>query len=140
MHENRTNSMAATHNEYVPGVCNIGRKEVEMRRAMGWVSAAVGIALLVAAVALQASPAWRLALFVPAFLSALGFLQARRGFCVQYGLAGALNFGERIGRTSSVPANEHRRQDRRSALAIIAQAAAIATILSLAAYWLPLLV
>jgi hypothetical protein len=76
-------------------------------------------------------------LFIPAFLAALGFLQARRRFCVKYGLAGAFNFGDLLGRTTSVSASDDRRQDQRASVAMIAQAAAIALVVALIAYWVP---
>lgn len=129
--------MTSSHDDYVPGVCNIGRQETKLRHALGWIAAAVGLVLLIMLTALKAAAMWRLALFFPTFVSALGFLQARRGFCVKYGLAGAFNFGDIIGRATNVTVIDDRRQDRHTSLLILAQAVAIATLVAVAAYGLP---
>lgn len=58
-------------------VCNIGPRERAIRRTSGWVMSAVSVALGLALWLGGAPRLWRAALFVPLFLAAVGFLQAR---------------------------------------------------------------
>lgn len=111
--------MAPVPQEYVPGVCNIGRAEVRLRKLVGWIGLAVTLVLWTALVAAGASAAWRLTLFVPASVAAIGYLQAAWHFCANFGLRSVLNFGPNVGKTDTVEQSEFRRQDRRKALEII---------------------
>jgi hypothetical protein len=111
--------MAPAQQQYIPGVCNIGHAEVRLRKAIGWVGLVITTALWIALAAVGASAAWRLLLFVPAAVAAVGFLQAAWHFCANFGLRGVLNFGPNVGKTDSVEQAEFRRQDRRKALEII---------------------
>jgi hypothetical protein len=61
---------------------NISAAGRRRRVRVGFVSLGISVALLVALVALRAPWYWRLLLFLPASLSAVGFLQARRHTCV----------------------------------------------------------
>ena len=83
------------------------------------------------------APAWRLLLFFPASLAAVGFLQAAWHFCAKFGLNGVFNFGPNVGRTDTVEQAEFRRQDRRTALKIIALSALAGHIVAAVAYCLP---
>jgi hypothetical protein len=130
--------MANSTDHYVPGVCNIGRAEVRMRKAVGWIGLAAAVGLWGMFIYMKASPLARLWVAGPALASAIGFLQAARGFCVNFGLAGAFNFGPKLGATDTVEQAEFRRQDRRTAIVIIAQAVVIAVLAGVAAYLAPL--
>ncbi len=57
--------------------CNIGSREQAKRRIVGMVGMAVAVAVAFGAIYLQA-PRWsRVLVFVPLWISALGFLQAK---------------------------------------------------------------
>jgi hypothetical protein len=56
---------------------NIGPRGRRQRLRFGFFFLAVSVALGIALVALHAPRGWRAALFVPAWLAALGFFQAR---------------------------------------------------------------
>lgn len=129
--------MANTTDHYVPGVCNIGRAEVRMRKAVGWIGLVAAAALWGFFVYLKAPPLTRLWVAGPALASTIGFLQAAHGFCVKFGLGGAFNFGPNVGATDTVEQAEFRRQDRRTAIRIIVQAVVVAALVGLAAYEIP---
>lgn len=72
--------MAGDDREYIPGVCNIGVGEIKKRRALGWIGLAATIVLWTTFIVLTSPAPWRLLLFVPALLAALGFIQSKQGF------------------------------------------------------------
>jgi len=123
--------------EYVPGVCNIGRAEIRQRLAIGWVALVATGALWAALIVLKFAPPWRLVLFFPAALAAIGFLQAAWHFCAKFGLGGVFNFGPNVGQTDNVEQAEFRRQDRRTALAIIGLSTLVGIVVAAAAYFIP---
>jgi hypothetical protein len=110
--------------QYVPGTCNIGPEEIALRRRAGHVGLAVTGALGAALVRSDRSPAWRLALALPAAGAASGYLQARQRFCANYGFRGLYNFDAR-GHERPVPVAGAQEQDRRRSLQIAATSAAI---------------
>jgi hypothetical protein len=110
--------------QYVPGTCNIGPEEIALRRRAGHVGLAVTAALGAALVRSDRSPAWRLALALPAAGAASGYLQARQRFCANYGFRGLYNFDAR-GHERPVPVAGAQEQDRRRSLQIAATSAAI---------------
>jgi hypothetical protein len=120
--------MSTSQGEYLPGVCNIGSREIMRRRAVG--IAALVFALISGYTLLMADDlnrAARWGVFFPLFVSAIGFIQARSKFCLAYGLAGTFNFGK-IGDMERVFDAESKKSDRRKALSILIQSALIAGI------------
>ena len=118
--------MSESNSGYLPGVCNIGSREIMRRRAVGiaaLVFALISGYTLYAADDLTKSARW--GVFFPLFVSAIGFIQARNKFCLAYGLAGTFNFGK-IGDMERVFDAESKKTDRRKALAILIQSAIIA--------------
>jgi hypothetical protein len=81
---------------------------------------------------------WRLTLFFPAFVAAIGFLQAAGHFCAKFGLEGVFNFGPHVGRTDAVEQAEFRKQDRRKAISIVGQSIAVGIAAAIGAYFLPI--
>jgi hypothetical protein len=128
--------MAAT-NEYVPGVCNIGRAEIRQRKLIGWVALAVTVGIWIAFGVFAVAPIWRLSLIVPASIAATGFLQAAWHFCATFGVLGVSNFGPNVGKTDTVEQAEFRRQDRRTALKIFALSVLAGAVVTAAAYFIP---
>jgi hypothetical protein len=111
---------------YLPGVCNIGSREILRRRAVGiaaLVFALISGYTLYAADDLSRSARW--GVFFPLLVSAIGFIQARNKFCLAYGLAGTFNFGK-IGDMERVFDIESKKVDRRKAILILLQATLIA--------------
>ena len=129
--------MANNEERYIPGICNIGRAEVRQRQLIGYISAIVTIALAVTLFVTRLAPAWRLLLFFPAAVAAVGFLQSAWHFCAKFGLDGVFNFGPEVGRTDPVAQAEFRRQDRRTALKIVGLSALAGALIAAAAYLAP---
>lgn len=127
----------ANNHEYIPGVCNIGRAEIRQRKLIGWVALTVTVGTWIALGMFGVPPLWRLTLFFPATMAAVGFLQAAWYFCAKFGLGGVFNFGANIGETDTVEQAEFRRQDRRKAIRIIALSALIGAIAAAAGYFIP---
>lgn len=120
---------------YQAGTCNIGPAEIARRRWTGHVGLATTAVLLGVLLALDA-PTWmRLILFVPAAISAAGYLQAHFRFCADYGWRGVFNVGERAGhgRTTAVADAAARRADRRRAMLISLGSGAIGLTVTLLA-------
>jgi len=129
--------MANPTDDYIPGACNIGREEVRWRKAMAWIGVVGMLGLWGGLAYAKASPLARLWVGGPALMAALGFLQARRGFCVKYGLGGAFSFGPEVGRTEPVEQAEARRQDRDASIRLIGQSVLFAALVALAAFAIP---
>ena len=61
-----------------------------------------------------------LILFIPAFASSIGFIQAYNHFCVNFGWRGLFNFSPEIGKTETVVQKEFQKQDQLQAIKLIA--------------------
>jgi hypothetical protein len=135
--------LVTSDHHYIPGVCNIGRAEIRQRKLLAWIALAVTIGLWIAFWLFEVAPLWRLTLFFPAAMSAIGFLQAAWHFCAAFGLGGVFNFGPSVGRTDKVRREDtaeqaaFRRQDRRTAIQIIALSALVGAIVAAAGYFAP---
>lgn len=110
--------------QYVPGTCNIGPAEIAMRRRVGHTGLIATVVLAAVLLALDAVPAWRLLLALPAALAAAGYLQAWLRFCANFGFRGVYNF-DALGHEQRVAAEEARAQDRRRAILVGVGSAAI---------------
>ncbi len=112
--------------EYVAGACNIGPEEIARRQRAAQAGLIATIVLGGALVALGAPSGIgpRLLIALPLTGAAIGWIQARRRFCMAYGLAGTFNF-ETIGNMSRVADPAALAADRRTALIIAAQGLAV---------------
>lgn len=126
--------MSDLKKEYLPGVCNIGPAEKRMRRRAGWVGLAATIVLWALFIVLRVAAPWRIFLLLPAMLGASGFLQAAMSFCVNFGMRGVQNFGDKVGRVAVVEVLEDRRKDRRRSLRIVSYSFGIAIIVAAVGY------
>lgn len=122
--------------QYIPGVCNIGPQEIKMRMMVGWVSLIITLALGAVLFYLPISPWTRLVLFFPAFISAMGFLQAAFHFCVAFGSKGLFNMDKAVGQTESVTHAEFRKKDQQKVVQIYTLAVVIAIVVAVAAAYL----
>jgi hypothetical protein len=108
--------------EYVAGSCNIGPEEIT-RRKRAALAGLVATALLGVALVALGTPSGfgpRLLITLPLTGAAIGWIQARRRFCMAYGLAGTFNLGK-IGEMRRVTDRAALAADRRTALAIALQ-------------------
>ena len=122
-------------NHYIPGVCNIGREEIRMRWMTGWTGLVLTIAIWLGFVYFSSPALMRLWLFVPAFVSAIGLLQASLHFCVAFGAKGLFNFKPEVGKTESVDQAEFRAKDKAKAIKILLVAAVIADLVAALAFF-----
>jgi hypothetical protein len=118
--------------QYVPGTCNIGPAEIAMRRRVGHAGLVATAVLAAVLLLLDAAPAWRLTLGLPAALAAAGYLQAWLRFCANFGFRGVYNFGT-LGHEERVAVEEARAQDRRRALAVAAGSVLVGLVTALLA-------
>lgn len=119
--------------KYVPGVCNINREEIARRRMIGYIGLVSTIVLFGLLEVLHSSDYARLSLFVPAYVCAVGFLQAANHFCTGYGSRGLQNATEGSSAPSEVTDQKALAQDRRRVAQINLQSAVIAIVVALAA-------
>jgi hypothetical protein len=110
--------------QYMPGTCNIGPAEVALRRRVGHTGLFITVVLAAVLLALDAAPAWRLLLALPAAMGAAGYLQASLRFCANFGFRGVYNF-DALGHEQRVAAEEARAQDRRRAVLVAVASAVI---------------
>mgnify|MGYP001766258656 CR=1 FL=1 len=105
-------------NKYIPGVCNIGDEEIKKRKQAGWGGLIATIVLWGLFIWFNTPQIWRLTLFFPAMMSAMGFLQAYMHFCAYFGFASLFNFGD-VGTTDSIQQAEFRAKDKKKAWQIV---------------------
>lgn len=123
--------------EYIPGSCNIGNGEVRRRQAVAIFGLFLTSFSAITILATDQSRNSRLSIFVPALIFAIGFVQSRKKFCLAYGLAGTFNFGK-LGQISKVQSTEDRKADRKTAVLILFQSAALAALITAVFFALPL--
>ncbi len=131
--------MADTQDAYVPGVCNINRAEIAYRRKAGYVGLGISLVLAIVLFGLGLSRWYRLVLFVPLFIAAIGFLQAKNKFCVAYGANGQQNAAEGSAKASKVSDQAAQAKDKHRARTINVQAALLALLGAALAVVLPVL-
>ena len=125
--------------EYVAGACNIGPEEIA-RRTRAAYAGLVATALLAVVLLVLDAPSGlgpRLLIALPLTGAAIGWIQARRRFCMAYGLAGTFNLGK-IGELSRVTDQRALAADRRTALIIAGQGLLVGLIGALIFALLPL--
>jgi len=123
--------------EYIPGTCNIGKGEIRRRQLVAIFGLFLTTFSAATIIATDQSKNSRLSIFLPALIFSIGFVQSRKKFCVAYGLAGTFNFGK-LGQISKVQSNEDRKSDRKTAVSILFQSAALAAFITAVFFVLPL--
>jgi hypothetical protein len=122
--------------DYRPGACNIGPAEIARRRRAGHIGLGATLVLLTGLVVIDAPPAARLLVGLPAVAAASGYLQAHLRFCAGFGSQGVFNFGE-VGPTQQVDDPGARRLDRKRATQIGAGSLAVGVMVGVLAAALP---
>lgn len=123
-----TQATTPQSNAYIPGVCNINTAEIAYRRKAGHLGVAIFVVLLAIMVGLGMSRWIRVALFLPAFLAAIGYLQAQKKFCVGYGAAGTQNATEGSAAATAITDKAALAKDKKRTREINLQSAAIGLI------------
>lgn len=118
----------ATKSNYIPGMCNINPKEVAQRRMIGNIGLIATLVLTVLFVCFGITWPFRLIIFIPAFLAATGYLQARNKFCVGY--AGANQHHADDGEVVTISDKDALAADKKKARTINLQALGIALLIT----------
>jgi hypothetical protein len=118
-----------SQSEYVPGTCNIGPAEIRRRQIVMWLGCVLSIVTIASFAQNSSSRLDRLAVFLPAFVFSIGFVQSRKKFCLAFGFMGAFNFGK-VGAITKVLTPEQRSADRKTALVLLGQALALTAIIT----------
>jgi hypothetical protein len=113
---------------YVAGQCNIGGYEVLRRRIAGYIGSALTILWVLLSHLVHPLSQYRFLVIIPAMVAAVGFLQARKRFCVAYGLGGVENAEGQV--ADKVAEAAHRHADRRQAVRLLLQAALIGALVT----------
>lgn len=122
---------------YVPGTCNLGKAEIRRRQFVALLGLFLSTSSFIGLVAADAARTARFSLFIPLMVFSVGFVQSRKRFCLAYGLMGTFNLGN-LGDITRVQSAEDRKADRKTALMILMQSAALAAALTLVLVALPI--
>jgi hypothetical protein len=104
--------------EYESGVCNIGRDEIAHRLTLAHIGLLITLGFLALLLVTHVPLPVRFSVALPAWGTAVAYLQAWRRFCVAFGTMGVFNFGQ-VGSTQRVVDPRSRARDRRRALEIV---------------------
>lgn len=115
--------------EYISGSCNIGPSEIKSRQRVAIFGALAYLAVGFLLITGSATLATRLIIFIPALVASVGFIQARRKFCVAFGFMGVFNF-EKTGTSTRITLNEDLRADRKYAVKLLLQSLLSAVVLT----------
>jgi uncharacterized membrane protein YvbJ len=124
------------NNQYVPGVCNIGKEEIKRRKVAAFISLAITVILIMILLLWPANRYWRLILFFPVTSLAVGIQQWYFHFCVAFGIKGVFNFAD-FGKTDSVEQANFRKKDLSKARRMIIAGIAVGIIADLIFYYFP---
>ena len=122
---------------YQPGVCNIGPQEIRRRRFVGYFGLVITLATVYLMQSHHVSRISRFAIFFPAMVFSFGWIQAKKKFCLAFGLAGTFNFGK-LGNLDRVEMDVFRKQDRDTVIKMALQAIALALVITALELMLPL--
>lgn len=122
---------------YIPGTCNLGKAEVRRRQFVALIGLFLTVSTVAGFIAGNVQGSARLSVFLPLMVFAFGFIQSRKKFCLAYGLMGTFNLGK-LGDLSRVSNPDDRRADRKTAITIFLQSAALAAALTAIVLVLPL--
>lgn len=123
--------------DYMPGKCNIGIREARRRQLVGGIGLFLTISTVLGFYHQHSSRIQRLSTFLPALVMSIGYLQARKRFCLGFGLSGLFNFGT-LGKTTRVISEEDRKIDRSAAIRLFLEAAALAAAVTAFVFLLPI--
>ena len=122
--------------EYIPGKCNIGLREIRRRQLIGGIGLFLTITTIFSFYHQHSSRMARFGTFLPALIMSFGYLQARKKFCLAFGLSGLFNFGN-LGQSRRVISEVDRETDHRAAVRLILEAIALAAVVTAIVFLLP---
>lgn len=117
------------------GLCNIGEREIKLRKKLLTISTAAGL-LAAYLFIFHHDSVWLLIFFfLTLFASILIFMEVRLRFCVLFGIFNLQNFG-RLGELKEVSCREACRKAREKAIRMILNSLFMAAIITGALYYL----
>ncbi len=139
MNENINNEVTPVEGDfnYLPGKCNIGIREIRRRQLIGGIGLFLTISTIFGFANHHSSRMARFSTFLPALVMSIGYLQARKKFCLAFGLSGLFNFGK-LGSTKRVASIDDRKIDRDAAIRLLIQSAAMAALVTALVFLLPI--
>ena len=123
--------------EYVAGSCNIGVREIRRRQLVGGIGFFLTLSTVFGYYHQHSSHLARFGTFLPALVMSIGYLQARKKFCLAFGFSGLFNFGT-LGGTRRVISEKDRKIDRQAAIRLLLQAAGLAVAVTAIVFLLPI--
>ena len=122
--------MTTPTTNYVPGVCNINKKEITYRKKAGYFGLGLAAVMAAALLGFGLNRYLRVVLIVPVFIAAIGYLQTKNKFCVAYGASGRQNADEDSSQASNVSDSHAATTDKKKAQKMNLQAAVAAVIIT----------
>ncbi len=123
--------------EYIAGSCNIGIREIRRRQLVGGIGLFLTISTVLGFYHQHASRMARFGAFLPALVMSIGYLQARKKFCLSFGFSGLFNFGT-LGNAKRVISEIDRKIDRDAAIRLFLQAVVLAATVTALVFLLPI--
>ena len=123
--------------EYLPGTCNLGVEEVRRRYRNGFIGLFLMIGYILFVKWMNLPDSYKLWLFIPAFYSASGFLQAAKKFCFVYGWKGLSSLSG-MRKFQTIKDKNFLRQDRKTALNFVLIVTLCSMLLTAIYYLLPI--
>ena len=111
--------------DYIAGSCNIGPSEIHRRFQTAIAGGVLFVIASIFLISTNQTTTTRLAVFAPAMLAAVGYVQARNRFCFAYGLMGVFNF-DKAGDIKKIKDPAALKADRVNAAKILLKSAALA--------------
>jgi hypothetical protein len=105
-------------NNYISGVCNIGKEERNRRKQAGIFGLVLTVIVYTLFLYFDSIRGVRFLIFIPAAMSASGFLQSVMHFCVHFGFSRIFNF-ESLGKYTKVEDKEFIQKDKKKAILIL---------------------
>ena len=122
--------------EYIPGECNIGTREIRRRQLIGGIGLFLTITTVFGFYHQHSSRMARFGTFLPALIMSIGYLQARKKFCLAFGFSGLFNFGN-LGQSHRVISEADRETDHKAAIRLILESIALAALVTALVFLLP---
>ncbi len=125
-----------SNNLYEPGLCNLGENEISSRKRKGIAGLIITFSLAFCLDVFHYPNELRLLIFFPLFYSIICLYQARKKFCVYFGMKGIFNF-DKIGKSTAVGNEEFIKLDRKLAIQMTLTCFLLALAITVIYYLLP---
>jgi hypothetical protein len=123
--------LSENRNQYIPGTCNIGKKEIQRRYLQSTIGFILTIVIIFLIESNHSNNNLKLLIVIPLTYSILCFLQAFYKFCVLFGVKGLYNFNDKRIFTK-ISYKDYISKDRRRSIWIFFLSVLIGGLLSIA--------